>query len=74
MPLIRDKIVERLNSLTHLPSLPGTVLEVEQELDRKDDLSVSAVRIGRLIEKDMGISAKVLKIANSVFYAGRYAG
>jgi HD-like signal output (HDOD) protein len=72
MPLIRDKIVERLNSLTHLPSLPGTVLEVEQELDRKDDLSVSAVRIGRLIEKDMGISAKVLKIANSVFYAGRY--
>ena len=72
MPSVRDKIVERLNSLTHLPSLPDTVLDVEQELDRKDDLSVSAVRIGKLIEKDMGISAKVLKIANSVFYAGRY--
>jgi HD-like signal output (HDOD) protein len=52
--------------------LPQTVLEVQRELDNKDKASVNALGIGRLIEKDLGLSAKVLKIANSVYYTGRY--
>jgi HD-like signal output (HDOD) protein len=72
MPSIRDSIVEHLNSLTQLPSINETVRQVLECLGRPDQAVSGAAAIGGIIEKDLGLSAKVLKIANSVFYSGRY--
>ncbi len=72
MSSIRDTIIARLGELSQLPSLPATVLEVTRELESPNRANVNAARIGKLIEKDIGLTAKVLKIANSVFYTGRY--
>jgi putative nucleotidyltransferase with HDIG domain len=72
MPSIRDSIIERLDSLTQLPSINETVRQVQEQLDRGEDFASGAAVIGGIVEKDLGLSAKVLKIANSVFYSGRY--
>jgi putative nucleotidyltransferase with HDIG domain len=72
MASIRDSIIERLNSLTSLPSINETVRLVLEQLGRGGNFSSGAAVIGGIIEKDLGLSAKVLKIVNSVFYSGRY--
>jgi HD-like signal output (HDOD) protein len=72
MPSIRESIIERLISLTQLPSINETVRQVMDRLGRGDQVGSGAAVIGGIIEKDLGLSAKVLKIANSVFYSGRY--
>jgi HD-like signal output (HDOD) protein len=72
MPSIRESIIEKLNSMTQLPSINETVLQVQEQIARGDDGTSGAAAIGRIIEKDLGLSAKVLKIANSVFYSGKY--
>jgi putative nucleotidyltransferase with HDIG domain len=58
--------------MTSLPSLSRTVQQVQEQLSRGEDSLSGAATIGAIIEKDLGLSAKVLKIANSVFYSGRF--
>ncbi len=48
-----------------VPSQPKIVHEIFQEINKEDP---NATRIAQLISKDMGLSAKVLKIANSPFF------
>jgi len=75
MPSIRDSIILRLESLDKLPMISDTVQKVQDQLSRGvrgDDTAASMATIGAIVERDIGLSAKVLKIANSVFYAGRY--
>jgi putative nucleotidyltransferase with HDIG domain len=72
MTSIRDTIIERLDSLTQLPSISDSFRQI-QELMAKDQGDITnAAAIGRIIERDLGLSAKILKIANSVFYSGRF--
>lgn len=50
-----------------LPSLPDLALRIRRAID--DELS-DAREIARLVEADPAITAKLLKVANSAFYAG----
>jgi HD-like signal output (HDOD) protein len=72
MPSIRESILDRLNSMTQLPSINETVRQVQEQLGRGEAFTSGTGVIGAIIEKDLGLSAKVLKIANSVFYSGKY--
>lgn len=54
--------------IKHLPSLPDLYVKVVNEL-RSTDPSVQ--KIGKLIEKDMAMSAKVLQLVNSAFFGVR---
>jgi HD-like signal output (HDOD) protein/ActR/RegA family two-component response regulator len=57
--------VSRLNSI---PSLPTLYLEVMEALRASDP---SPGRIGKIIGRDIGMTAKILQVANSVLYATR---
>ena len=57
--------VSRLNSI---PSLPSLYFEVMDALRGSDP---SPAAIARLIASDMGMTAKILQVANSVTYAAR---
>lgn len=56
-----------LGSLDQLPSEPTLHLEIQEAIDRSDGSDV----IGRIIERDLAISASVIKTANSAFYGFR---
>jgi len=57
--------VSRLKSI---PSMPTLYLEVTEAL-RADD--PSPARIGEIIGRDIGMTAKILQVANSIIYATR---
>lgn len=60
---------EKLKSLTGrmrvIPSLPEIYYELLEELRSPDS---SSVRVGRILEKDIGMTAKVLQLVNSAFF------
>jgi len=68
----RDMIIKKLDGFTHLPSMNETANKVIELLNSPDSHALNATAIGKVIEKDMGLTAKILKIANSVFYSGKY--
>ncbi len=51
-----------------LPSAPDIYRELEEEVNRPD---TSAEAIGRIIEKDVAMSAKTLQLVNSAFFGLR---
>ncbi len=63
--MLSPKIEKKLESLTTLPTIPYVISEV---LNAVDNTNISAAKIGRLIEKDQALTAKVLSVANSPFY------
>ncbi|NOZ74590.1 MAG: HDOD domain-containing protein [FCB group bacterium] len=60
---------ERIVSLDGLPSLPSVAAEI-LALRREDKLSISQML--PTIEKDPPLALKILKMANSAYYARRY--
>ncbi|MEQ8211094.1 MAG: response regulator [Lacipirellulaceae bacterium] len=54
-----------VSKIDALPSLPAVYLRLVDEL-RREDASVD--RIGELISKDLGMTAKVLQLVNSSFF------
>jgi HD-like signal output (HDOD) protein len=48
-----------------LPSLPSLYREVVEEVNSRDG---SLARVGEIISKDVGMSAKLLKLVNSAFF------
>lgn len=52
---------------TILPSLPDLALQIRRTIDR--DMATSR-EIARLIETDPAMTAKLIKVSNSAFYAG----
>jgi HD-like signal output (HDOD) protein len=58
-------IRRRIESLGELPTLPHVVQKVVTMSNRHD---TSAEDLGRIIEKDQVLTAKVLKLANSSYY------
>lgn len=64
--LLTNEALQRLVSqLPSLPVLPGLYFQLTRELDAPD---VSLERIGQLIAQDVGMTAKLLQIANSAFF------
>jgi HD-like signal output (HDOD) protein len=55
----------RIERLGQLPTLPQVVQKIMSMIDRPE---TSAEGLGRMIEKDQVLSAKVLQLANSPFY------
>jgi HD-like signal output (HDOD) protein len=66
--LIRPQIIERLDQVDNLPTLPQvfTVLLSVIEADRS-----SAADLARIICADQSLTARILKYANSPFFRGR---
>lgn len=59
-----ESVKALVSGLKSIPSLPALYDELMAEL-RSDDPSV--VKIGRIISSDVGMSAKILQLANSAF-------
>jgi putative nucleotidyltransferase with HDIG domain len=59
------KVVSKIDSL---PSVPSLYLELVEEL-KSEDASID--RIGDIISKDMGLTAKILKLVNSSYFGLR---
>jgi len=57
--------VQRLYRINELPALPEIVLQI-QSLIGSD--TADARKVARIIEQDVALSAKVLKVANSAYY------
>lgn len=64
--MLADEKLKTLASKTRaLPSLPKLYMRVTRELESHDP---SVQKVGRLVEKDIGMSAKVLHLVNSAFF------
>jgi HD-like signal output (HDOD) protein len=68
-PAIQDSPLRRIiSSLGSLPSLPSVYFELIQAMESPD---VSASSVGRIMARDMGMSAKVIQLVNSAFFGVR---
>jgi putative nucleotidyltransferase with HDIG domain len=64
--VLNSKLLASLvGSIRDLPSLPRTCAELRQVLSDPD---VSISQVARVVERDVGISAKVLQLVNSAFF------
>lgn len=62
----RPEIAQLLGLLQGLPALPRLYWELVRELDRP---TASSGSVARIIEQDMAMTARVLQMANSAFFA-----
>jgi HD-like signal output (HDOD) protein/ActR/RegA family two-component response regulator len=63
---LSSEAVKRLVSqLDSLPSLPSLYIEMMEELESS---TASMARVGRIISKDIGMTAKILQCVNSAFF------
>lgn len=60
------EITHLLNCIQTLPSMPTLYMEIMAELRSP---SSSLQRVGNIVSKDIAMTAKVLQLANSAFYA-----
>ncbi len=60
-----ENIKDKIKTILQLPTLPKIATEV---VDLVDNPKTNAMKLGRVILSDQGLTAKVLKIANSPFY------
>jgi len=58
-----------VSGLKSIPSLPGLYYEIQAELQSED---ASLKKIGEIVSKDAGMTAKILQLANSAFMGARY--
>ncbi|MDR3673156.1 MAG: response regulator [Holophaga sp.] len=65
---VTDQVKEILGSIDRLPTMPAVYRELEQALADPD---CNAQKLGDIIEQDMGMTAKILKIVNSAFFGLR---
>ncbi len=54
-----------ISQITVLPSLPSLYLEIVEALNSPE---VSLLKIGQIISKDIGMTAKILQLVNSAFF------
>lgn len=64
--LADDELAEVIGKLGTLPSLPRLYKAVAEEAERDD---ISLLRLAALIEQDIAMTAKVLQLVNSDFFA-----
>lgn len=63
--LFDSNILNVINGILELPSIPAIYLKLEQELNSSN---VSLSKVAELISNDVSISAKILQIVNSAFF------
>jgi HD-like signal output (HDOD) protein len=63
----RETIFKRLDSVQNLPTLPAVIQELGKIVR---DPNSDARKVAKLIEDDPAMMARILKVSNSVFYAG----
>lgn len=63
--LSSDEVKKLVSKMESLPSLPTRYAEIMTELQSPDP---SIKRMGKIIEKDIGMSAKILQLINSAFF------
>ncbi|MBI5585144.1 MAG: HDOD domain-containing protein [Deltaproteobacteria bacterium] len=64
--LLEDPTLKQVIGLTSsLPSLPSLYLEIRREMESED---CSLERVGRIVSRDMAMTAKVLQLVNSAFF------
>lgn len=61
----QNQILQRLNKIREIPTLPTIVLELNQHLQ---DPETSIGKVSETIEKDQAMALKILKLVNSAFY------
>jgi HD-like signal output (HDOD) protein len=63
---LSDKSLQRvITQLETLPSIPSLYIEIIEELNSEDG---SINKIGEIISRDAGMSAKILQLVNSAFF------
>jgi len=63
--MLSVKVRRKLDSLTDLPTIPVVLTEILEEIENEH---YNAKHIASLIEQDQGLTAKILKTANSPLY------
>ncbi|MGE4297300.1 MAG: HDOD domain-containing protein [Desulfovibrionaceae bacterium] len=63
--LTNEAVRRTVSGLASLPALPNAYVEIVQELRKS---SPSLDRVGRIVERDMALSAMFLKLVNSSFF------
>lgn len=66
--LADEKIKLLIGQMSTLPSLPSLYVEIVQELQSAD---ASIRRVGEIIAKDPGMTARILQLVNSAFFGIR---
>ena len=69
MPTFRESFVEDLGRLERLPSLPAVVTRL---IEMIDDPMASAMDVAYTLREDPPLTARVLRMANSPVYGGRF--
>lgn len=64
--LSKEQVLNRLNSIDDLPSLPVVIAKLNQVIQ---DVDSSANDVAKVMEEDPAIMARVLKLVNSSFYS-----
>lgn len=65
--LSEKKILDMVNNLEDLPTLPIFYTKISQMIQEDEDVE----RIAKLIESDQASATKILRIANSAFYGAK---
>lgn len=64
--LLADASIKRMvSSMESLPTLPSSYVEIMEELHSSD---ASIQKVGSIISKDVGMTAKILQLVNSAFF------
>lgn len=64
--LLEDELLmDAISRMESLPSLPSLYIEVVAEMNSPN---CSLKKVGEIISKDLGMSAKILQLANSAFF------
>ena len=63
--LENESLITLISTIESLPSLPSLYTEIIEEVNLPDS---SIARVGEIISKDVGMSAKILQLVNSSFF------
>jgi HD-like signal output (HDOD) protein len=66
--LANPRLKKLISQVSSLPSLPDLYVRIQKELQSEDP---SVQRVGKIIEQDVAMSAKVLQLVNSSFFGLR---
>lgn len=66
--LKNDQLQQLVSRMEHLPSVPSLYSEI---VDKMHDPDVTLEDVGNIMAKDLGMTAKILKLVNSAFFGLR---
>ena len=66
--LKNERLHRLIAQMDHLPSIPSLYMEI---VEKMHDPDVSLPAVGDIIARDIGMTAKILKLVNSAFFALR---